>query len=329
MKKEASFKQGKHLMGLLPEDGDQLQALAENWDLVNMLMSVSDPKLIDRNALRAFLTKSKQTVNPHADQIEKSTWDYPSNFEMKDWKTQFNILNDIYPGFNADGLQEMAEGWLADKAIWEETYDCWIHDAKKPLYDGLLVFLLPGRVAKARLSSDLWSDIKKGREGEGVWGQLCEEMLFPHFAENDRYNGFVNWREGKMGSDHFHPTVPVAIWLEQLEAQAKGDFVCRPYSFGRATAGHSVQSSRWHIENIHNGISGPTWINGQALQTHPERLPNASCLWMNNGGDQYRLADGLRFLDTPYFCRSDDGLAFGTSDIFVTHDKYGFGFVRR
>lgn len=270
------------------------------------------------------LIKQLGIVNPHAAEIVEPKWDYLPNFEMKGWEEQAKRLLSFYPDLNPDGLAEQAKYYLEQTELWAATFE--FRDKQVRLFDGLLVFPLPGKVAALGIG-DLWADVKRGTKGQGLWGKLCEDVLFPHLAR--RFPDFHNYRAGAMGSDRLLPTEEVAAWLQKLEADAPGDFACRPCNFGRRLAGYAVLASRWEAEHRLSGIVPPSWVNGNGLLTHPDRLNRYGVLWIDNAGDHYRLEDARTFVNAPYFRRHDAKLRFGASPVDNARGFYGTVFVLR
>jgi len=256
--------------------------------------------------------------------IVAPAWDYPPDFTMKPWEEQLAVLQEAYPKLSADGLSEMAQEWLTRKEIWEQSSAHGKTGSVINHYDGLAVFPLPGKAAKKFGLGDLWSDVARGVKGkalwgkqsEGLWGKLCEEVLFPQFAPKFPVP-FVNYRKGQMGSDRFLPEDILPSWFQEMESAVSGDFACRPMSFGRRLAGYSVQAARWEIENIIAGISGSSWVTGNTLLAHPDRLPGYGHLWLDCPGDRYRFGDSRGFGSAPYFSRRVGGefyfYAYGVS----------------
>lgn len=276
--------------------------------------------------------QAKPTKNPHADKIRKPVWDYPSSWQMPGWEEQLAVLTGIYPDLPTDGLQEMAEMYLAREDIWTQTFVWSLTGATVQVWDGLLVFPLPGRVAQARLNTDLWPDVAKEKKGEGLWGRLCEEILFPQFtlpADGPRFPGFYNNRQNAMRSDRFLPLPEVAKWLQELEQEAKGGFACRPVSSGLYTAGHAVESSRWVAANELGAVPGCTWLGGHGLVVSPSRLPLPGILALDLPGDRYRFEGDREFLDAPYFYRFVAKLFFDTDHVGNASESYGSLLVLR
>ncbi|MBI3495172.1 hypothetical protein HY065_00935 [Candidatus Berkelbacteria bacterium] len=179
------------------------------------------------------------------------TRDYPPSFErLSDWSKQLNILHNVVfkRKLNPEQVKEHAEQYLARTEIWERTF-VFMGSAKR-VFDGLLVFANPFAVAHKLQLGDLAEDLSKAINGRGLWGVLCETILFPVLTEAT--SGFVNYRAQAMGSDRFLPLKPVAQWLWQAY-QTEGDFVCRPCSVGRCMAGYAVESSRSEVSH-YDGI---------------------------------------------------------------------------
>lgn len=264
-------------------------------------------------------------VNPY--NIVKAAWDYPSGWEMSGWEEQFEVLRQAFPGLCPDGLPEMAQSYLGQEALWRQTFVFSLNGQEVRLWDGLLVFVLPGKAAKKLGLGDLWPDVVKGRKGKGLWGKLCEEILFPQLTP--KFPAFYNHRAGEMTSDRFLPMDPITPWLQELEGQVLGDFACRPFNFGRRMAGYAVLASRWSAETELAGIASPTWISGQGLLTNPKRLSDFGVLWLDCGGDQYRFEDDRDFQSAPCFYFSGVKLGFGTRDVSVASGAYGAGVLLR
>lgn len=268
-------------------------------------------------------------VNPYADKIVKPDWDYPPGWQMTSWQEQLDVLQGFYPKLNPAGLAEQAKYYLGQAQLGQQTFLCELTGQDVRLWDGLLVFPLPGRFAHKMNFGNLWADVERSRIGQGLWGKLCEEVLFPQLAS--KFPGFINYQAGEMGSDRFLPIKPVTSWLQKLEERTEGDFACRPFNFGRRLAGHAVLSSRWIAENKLSGIVTPTWLNGQGLLTSPDRLPDYGHLWPDCAGDRYRFKGTHGFRRAPYFIH-----ASGVRLVFAAHhnvdiprDDRGAGVVLR
>lgn len=274
-------------------------------------------------AIVPVIQRFAELVNPYAGKIVRPAWDYPEDWRMKEWGKQLEIFQKAYPQLDPTGLPEMAKHYLDQSDLWSMTFE--FRDKKVRLFDGLLVFLLPGKAAAKLGLGDLWADVKRGIKG--LWGKLCEDVLFKHLAS--QFPDFKNYRAGEMGSDRFLPTDEVAQWLQKLEADTAGDFACRPCNFGRRLAGHAVVASRWAAENLLGGIATPSWVNGNGLVTHPERLNRYGVLWIDNAGDQYRFGGARTFGDAPSFRRADAWLEFGLYSVDRADGDYGSVFVLR
>ena len=283
-------------------------------------------------ALRGELLAIYTHVNPHADKIVPPAWNYPPEWPgMTSWEEQLDVLRTFLPKLNPDGLPETAQSYLEQKGLWAQTFEREGYDQSYPLYDGLVVFALPGAAAAKLGFGDLWADVAKGREGQGLWGRLCEEVLFPQFTlptDNPRFPGFYNCRQGQMGSDRFLPPDSLAQWFKELEQQTAGDFACRPFNFGRRLAGDAVEASWWEVEHLLDGLVSPTWTSSQALLTNPSRLPRYGTLAIDCD-DRYRFGDNREFLSAPHFCRLDDRLEFCSGHVEGPDGRYGAAFVRR
>lgn len=271
------------------------------------------------------LIKQLGCVNPYADKIVEPQCDYPPSWQMKGWEEQTKLLSGFYPDLNSDGLAEQAKRYLDQPELWAATFE--FRGRKVRLFDGLFVFPLPGKVAAKRVIGDLWADVALGIKGDGLWGKLCEEILFTPLAK--QFPGFFNLHRSEMGSDRFLPLDEVFQWLQQLEAQIPGDFACRPCNFGRRLAGHAVVASRWAAEHLLSAIVTPSWVNGNGLLTHPDRLTDYDYLWIDNAGDQYRFEDARAFGGAPCFHRDDADLGFGTNDVGDACGYCGAVFVLR
>jgi hypothetical protein len=310
------------LPGGIPDDlsFDQAQSLIQR------------PKELQRQI--AELLRGAQWVNPHADKIVRPAWDYPPEWQgMKSWEEQIAALYSLPPfsGLNPDGLPEMAKSYLEQEELWSLVFKREGHSQPYPLYDGLVVYALPGKVAAKLGIGDLWADVAKDREGKGLWGKLCEEILLPQFvlpADNPRFPAFWNNIMDAMGSDRFMPLGPIAQWFQEQEAQIKGDFACRPFNFGRRLAGYAVCASCLEAENLLAGFASPVWLTAQALVTNPGRLPRSGILAIDCS-DPYRFGNDRRALGAPYFYRYDSGLRLGAGRIEYQHDNFGLAFVLR
>jgi hypothetical protein len=296
-----------------------VQQLIANGDIVRMLLSSPNLKGVDRKRLRELLQQSV-LVNPYAAEIARPAWDYPPDFQLKSWQEQVEILIGAYPELNADGLPKMVGTWLsAANTIFD-------HESAHPItqeairhFEGLVVFPLPGKVAAKLGLGDLWEDVSRQHKGKGLWGKLCEEILFPRIKPKLPVP-FYNYCKGQMGAGRFLPEDVLVPWFQEIEANIEGDFAVRPIGFGRRLAGYSVQASRWEIENIISGIPGCTWITGNALLTNPDRLRRYGHLWLNMPGDRYRFEGSREFDHALYFRRNNDGLNFDASHV---EDVYG------
>lgn len=246
-------------------------------------------------------------VNPFSNLIVTPTLDYLPDFQMLSWQEQLRELRRALSELSVDGLTEQADFYLSQTKLWSQQFE--FRGRQVPLWDGLLVFPLPGKVVQKLNWGNLWEDLAKGREGQGLWGSLCEEVLFPDLSK--KFLQFTNFRELQMCSDRFLPLESVSQWLQELEAQIPGDFALRPFNFGRKLAGYGVTASRWEAENLLSGIVTPSWCNGWGLFTHLQRLPKSGYLWIDNAGDQYRFEDDRKFRSVPYFGRDAAGRYFG------------------
>lgn len=156
----------------------------------------------------------RQALYPIAGKISQPAW-YPPGWRiMTHWGEQLAELRGIFPTLNSVGLSEMASSYLDQADLWVRRFTRDGYDQSYPLYDGLVVYALPGKTAANLDLGDLWADVAKGPEGEGLWGQLCEKVLFPHFALPERRPRFPafysNSGKGQMDSDRFQPLDSVA-----------------------------------------------------------------------------------------------------------------------
>ncbi len=261
-------------------------------------------------------TKAQQLSNQNPYFIIEPDWDYPPGFQMKTWEEQLQILEAAYRGLKADGLPEMAKKWLARQDIWEQTFVFPLTGESVKVYDGLLVFPLPGKVAATLGLGNPWEDVARGEKGQGLWGKLCEEILFPLVPRFPLPSG--DYCQRQMGSDQFLPEEILPVWFQELEASIKGDFACRPISFGRRLAGHSILAAHWENENLISGIPGCSWLVGNGLITHPDRLPGYGHLWLDCPGDRYRFYYFRGFDFAPCFNGYDEGLRFTTYGVGST-----------
>lgn len=258
--------------------------------------------------------------------INESILDYPPGWQMLDWKTQLDVLQDVFPYLDATGLREMAEGY-AVQDIWSLPLGRPGYNKCYPLWDGLMVFALPGRVAAKRWDLDLWADIARGSEDNGLWGRLCREVLFPQFtlpSDNPKYANFSDESFFITESDRFRPEASVAQWLQDLEARTEGDFSCRPCNLGRRFAGYSVKASRWEAENLLGGLAAPTWLEAQYLLADPNCLADGFLRW-DAGGDQLRFGYGEPHLFDHACCfeRDESDLIFDARNDWDPHHYSG------
>jgi hypothetical protein len=86
--------------------------------------------------------------------------------------------------------------------------------------------------------------------------------------------------------------------------------------------GHNVISSRWAAEYEIASIVTPTWVNGQGLITHPDRLTVVGS-FIDNGGDQYRFGVDREFMSAPYFYHDDGKPYFDTYHVSNACSYYG------
>lgn len=278
-----------------------------------------------KEVLVPIIREFADLVNPFADRIVRPAWDYPDGWMMKEWEEQLAILRETYSQLDPTGLPEMAQRYLGQADLWSMTFE--FRDKKARLFDGLLVFPLPGKTAAKLGIGDLWADVQRGTKGQGLWGKLCEDVLFQRLAP--KFLALHNYRAGEMASNRFLPIDEVASWLQKVEAETTGDFACRPCNFGRRLAGHAVVAGRWASEHLLNGITTPSWVNGNGLLTHPDRLPGYGHLWIDNAGDQYHFEDARTFGNAPYFRRHAAHLEFGTCGVGNASGRYGAVFVLR
>ncbi len=245
--------------------------------------------------------------NPYLANIVRPLCDYPPDFQLKSWQEQAEIMTATYPELSTGGLFEMANEWLsAANTIFDQSS---VHPITQEVirhFEGLVVFPLPGKVATKFGLGNLWDDVSKGRRGKGLWGRLCERILFPRLRTKLPVP-FYNFLKGQMGSDCFLPEDVLVPWFQKLEAKTAGDFAIRPIGFGKRLAGYAVQASRWEIENILGGIPGCTWITGNALLTNPDRLPVHEHLWLDIPGDRYRFEGFREFGHAPFFSCDEIG----------------------
>ena len=146
-----------------------------------------------RQALKPAVTEPR--VNPYAGEIKKPAWNYPPEWQgMTSWEKQLAELQGIFPELNPDGLSETAKGYLDQEELWTQAFEREGYNMPYPLYDGLVVFVLPGKAAIRLEIGDLWADVARGRKGNGLWGRLCEEIIFPHIGH--KFPAFENYRQG-------------------------------------------------------------------------------------------------------------------------------------
>ncbi|MHB1456752.1 MAG: hypothetical protein ACYC0V_07540 [Armatimonadota bacterium] len=309
----------------LPED--LISTLLGDHEQMKLLRS-EQIRLISAFAHGEFHQKDtacNSITNPFSKEIIPTFRNYPSGFEMASWQKQAKTLLSIgaFSDLSTDGLEEMAERFLSMKQeFWDKSFTFSFSNRSMPLWDGLIVFVLPGKwwAKYEKRKKKLYDDIALGVDGDGYWGFLCEEVLF---TELPKIVQFINCRKGGMRSSRYLPVNDVAIWLQGLESRVPGDFACLPFNLGRRTAGFSVRASRWIAENEINAIVTPTWINGQILITHPNMI-DLDHIMFNNAGDQYRYGADHKFLSAPFFGGNDlDRIEFSTDRINSVYGCYG------
>ena len=281
---------------------------------------------VNFDAVEALLCCPQPPPNPHP--IVKPTRKNPDGWRMMSWREQLAALQDAFSGLDATGLPEMAEGYLGQHGLMSLIFKREDYDKPYPLWDGILVFALPGKAAKKLGIGNLWADVAKGPKGKGLWGRLCENVLFPQFTlprDKPRFPSFNNYRAGEMGSDRFKPETSVATWLQGVEAQTKGDFACRPCSFGHL-AGYSVQAARFEAEKL-LAVTAPTWLF-QYLVADPSCITPES-LWPDAGGDCYRFEDSRDFAYAPRLPRAAGELHFHTLSVASPRSNSGAVLVSR
>ena len=280
-----------------------------------------------QSAIAAALHGAGLLVNPYADLIFAPTCGYPPGFKLAGWEEQAKILDQIFPELtlDTDELRKMAGRW-PEEFFRQTTIHEKMPDEEFPLWDGFGVFARPDRVAKKCDLGDLWEDVAKGRNGDGLWGRLHKEILFPRLEKFLR--DFQNLRTDQMGADRFLPTEDKVEWFKALGQIVSGDFALRPLSFGRRLAGHPMISSRWMCEA--NGWVGcPTWLNGNFLTTSPGRLQLQRGFLGLDCDDQYRFEDGREYLRAPYFYRDDARSFFSSAHVRGAASRFGLSFVLR
>jgi len=282
-----------------------------------------------QSAIAAALHGAGLLVNPYADLIFAPTRGYPPEFRLTGWEEQAKILDRIFPELtlDMDELREMAGRWpeefFRQTAVHEKG-----PDEGFPLWDGLGVFALPGPAAEKCGLGRLWEDVAKGRDGDGLWGRLHEEILFPRLKKLDSFRDFQNLRTDQMGADRFLPTEDKVEWFKALGQIVSGDFALQPLSFGQRLAGHPMISSRWMCEA--NGWVGcPTWLNGNFLTTSPGRLQLQRGFLGLDCDDQYRFGDAREFLHAPFFSRVGASSYFYTAHVRDARSRFGLSFVLR
>jgi len=290
----------------------------------------NDLTRVDFDAVEELLRTFSHSDPPNPYLITNPTRNYSDNWKMLDWQDQLAALQNAFPALDTTGLPEMAEGYLSQHGLMSQTFKREGYDRSFPLWDGLLVFALPGKVASKLGIGDLWVDVAKGPKGKGLWGQLCENVLFPQFTlplDNPRFPGFYNYCAGEMGSDHFKPEASVAKWLQELEGQVKGDFVCRPCNHGRRLAGYSALAARFEAENRLGGLTAPTWLFQYLIADQSCLTPNS--LWPDAGGDCCRFGGSREFDRAPYFARNASELHFDTYYVGPPSSHFGALLVSR
>ncbi len=255
------------------------------------------------------LVRSKILTNPFS--VVSPARDYPEGYMPLGWEEQLAVLKSSYPELSTDGVAEMAAMWPADHEIWSASSPHAKTGTVINHFDFLCVFPLPGKVAERYDLGDLWADVELGTEGTGLWGKLCEEILFSRLEPRIPVP-LYNHRKNAMGSDRFLPEDGLATWLRELEASTPGDFAVRPASWGRRLAGYSVKAARWEIQNIISGIPGCAFIVGNAILADPKRSPRYGILNQDCPGDKYRFEDSHAFVLAPCFLRLDAEFHFAS-----------------
>jgi len=150
------------------------------------------------------------------------------------------------------------------------------------------------------------------------YGALLEQGIFPKLKQvyQEKHNlGFKNYRAGKMSEDKFlQMRSEVAEWLAERETEVEGD-ICFSGAILDLFHGHSVNSSRYEVENNYpNLVLGTSYITNQMLLTQSQLQTAWRQLHWDIAGDKYDHEGNVSFPSSLY-CR-------------VSGSKFRFDYVR-
>lgn len=200
---------------------------------------------------------------------------------------------------------------------------------KAPIWEGLIVFPLPGRVAEKYGLGNLWEDMEKPFwNRRGVWAKLFNKILWPKLA--DRIS-CANWFRKPFRSWQLTLDEEFAFWLRGLEKRVRGDFVCFPYNAGRLLAGYSpIVASK--LARRQQAFTLPTWVNASLFLVSPTRMEGASlgimnsaencCTWFDQKARRFSGSRWPSDVPTISFYEKE-GASIGSTQPFRADGKFG------
>jgi len=187
----------------------------------------------------------------------------------------------------------------------------------------LVFFPWVKRDALARIATAL-ADAGPRNDSVPHYGALLEQGIFPKLKQvyQEKHNlGFKNYRAGKMSEDKFlQMRSEVAEWLAERETEVEGD-ICFSGAILDLFHGHSVNSSRYEVENNYpNLVLGTSYITNQMLLTQSQLQTAWRQLHWDIAGDKYDHEGNVSFPSSLYCGVRDREFRFvyGRSDSAVS-----------
>ncbi len=166
-----------------------------------------------------------------------------------------------------------------------------------------------------------WFAIPRWQKLASTYGEAVELVLSK--LNEQRSGKFMNYREGKLGSQQLRETTQKAKAFEVIGREQEGnDLLIVGAQFGLEHCGKSVRRVRAITKRGRQFGLGAFEI-AIMLLTHPERLQHVNDLWIDCSGDEYSFGAGGQFGGAPYFVFRDALLGFSADDVASASADYG------
>ncbi|MFA5024379.1 MAG: hypothetical protein WC523_05450 [Patescibacteria group bacterium] len=153
-----------------------------------------------------------------------------------------------------------------------------------------------------------------------TYGEAVQKVF--DLLKKTRGGRFINYREGKLGSNYLRLTKKTADAFEACGKEQEGyDILVIPAQFGLRHAGRSVRRAREVMPGREFGLD-PFTI-GIMLLTHPERLIDYDDLWIDCAGAEYSPDGAGVFSRAPGFDFGDGYTKFDTYGVSIVSGHYG------